>query len=375
MGATQSFVGLMSGTSADGIDACVTDFDEAGEFVRMRAYASTPYSEPLRARLTELGQANADISLQDYARLDHAVGEAFAAAAVAIIKDAELTPANIAAIGHHGQTLFHGPGDNTRNTLQIGDANLVAAATGRPVVADLRRADMAAGGQGAPLAPGLHAALWRSRTDRAVINVGGIANVTLLPADPDNPIIAFDTGPGNGLLDAWMQHEYGLPMDRGGARAAAGEVENALLERLRGDGYFDQPPPKSTGRESFSIGWLLEQLDAHATVSKSNIPATLLELTVQSIADAVKTQLPNCTEAYVCGGGAYNPVLMTRLAQALQPAELHSTQALGLAPDAVEAVAFSWLAMRRVRGLPSNLPSVTGASRPVLLGAIYQTRG
>ena len=372
MTAPQNFVGLISGTSVDGIDACVARFDASGKLVDMPAFATYPYSQVLQERLLALGQGSSKPSLQEVAQLDHQVGAAFADAAVAIVKQAGLNASDITAVGSHGQTLFHGPDDATRNSLQIGDANLVAARLGVPTVADFRRADMAVGGHGAPLAPALHAALWRADQDRAIVNLGGIANVTLLPGDSTRAVLAFDTGPANALLDAWADRHLGQAYDAGGQWAATGTAIDGLLARLMAEPYFSQRPPKSTGRETFNLAWLERHLAEFSSLAAEDIQATLVALTTYSVADAIKANLPECGEVFVCGGGAFNPVLMAALARELSGATCGTTENLGMAPDAVEAVAFAWLAMQRMRRQPGNLPSVTGAQRAVMLGAVYE---
>ena len=368
----EHYVGLISGTSVDGVDACVASFDPAGKLCAILAHETYPYDDTLKRHLVAAGQGDAEGPLELYATLDQEVGTAFARAAVAIVDRAGLQAEQITAVGHHGQTVFHGPSMPIGNTLQIGDPNRIVHALGRPVVADFRRADLAHGGEGAPLAPGLHAALWRNKDDRVILNIGGVANITALPADPDSAVIAYDTGPGNGLMDAWVQGQHGLPMDAGGALASQGNVDHELLQAMRSDAYFAQPPPNSTGRESFSGAWLLNTLAQTQGCALEDVPRTLLELTATTIVDAIRNTLPNTQAVYVCGGGVHNPVLMQRLAELLAPATVTTTDTLGVAPDTVEAVAFAWLAMRRMRGLAGNLPSVTGAEREVQLGAIYQ---
>ena len=367
----EAYVGLISGTSVDGVDACVATFDADGRLASILAHDTFAYPEPLQRQLVAAGQGQTEGPLELFATLDQEVGQAFAKAAAAIVEQAGLPPARIRAVGHHGQTLLHAPDLPIGNTLQIGDPNRIAQALGRPVVADFRRADTAHGGQGAPLAPGLHQALWRNGTDRIILNIGGIANVTALPADPSAKVVAFDTGPGNGLMDAWAQGQHGLAMDTGGALAAQGEVDTDFLDAMRADPYFALPPPKSTGRETFSGAWMLDKLAQTSGCSLQAVPRTLLELTATTIVDAIRQTLPGTQEVFVCGGGVHNPVLMQRLADLLAPASIDTTEALGVAPDTVEALAFAWMAMRRMRDLPGNLPSVTGASKELVLGAVY----
>lgn len=373
MADAQAYVGLISGTSVDGVDACVATFDQSGRLGEVLAHDTYDYNDMLKRHLVATGQGGAEGPLELFATLDQEVGNAFADAAVAIIDKAGLHPEQITAIGHHGQTVLHAPGLPIANTLQIGDPNRIVHATGRPVVADFRRADLACNGQGAPLAPGLHCALWQSNSDRIILNIGGIANITALPARGEGEVTAFDTGPGNGLMDSWAQGQHGMAMDVGGALAAQGTVDTALLDVLRSDPYFALPPPKSTGRDTFGNGWLLDKIAHTQGCSLGDVPRTLLELTATTIVDAIHQTLPEARAIYVCGGGVHNPVLMERLQELLAPASVESTSVLGIEPDTVEAVAFAWLAMRRMQGLPGNLPSVTGAERAALLGAVYQT--
>ena len=280
----------------------------------------------------------------------------------------------IAAIGSHGQTVLHQPLGAHPNTLQIGDPNRIAWRTGITVVADFRRTDMAAGGHGAPFAPALHA--WRFRepgSDRAVLNIGGIGNITILPAEPGAPASGFDTGPGNTLLDQWATRQGVGSMDTGGRWAASGAVNKDLLREFLKEDYFSASPPKSTGREYFSLDWIearLSRLDARP--GAADVQATLAELTCLTISRALLEHAPRTSLVLVCGGGVHNPVLMDRLRQLLPDAAIQTTADFGIDPDAVEAVAFAWLAKRRLEGKPGNLPAVTGAKEAVLSGAIYE---
>jgi anhydro-N-acetylmuramic acid kinase len=299
------------------------------------------------------------------------IGRAFADAALRLLRQAGIDPGSVRAIGSHGQTIRHGPRGETPFTLQIGDANVIAERCGITTVADFRRRDMAAGGQGAPLLPALHAALFAQpgRT-RVVLNLGGIANITVLPGDPQQSIRGFDTGPANCLMDAWIARHHGVGHDEGGAWAAEGRVDQALLDALLADAYFASPPPKSTGRELFNLDWLAQRLagDAHEAV---DVQATLLELTARSAAQAIRTHASDADDVLVCGGGVHNPLLMAALRRGLAPLPVRSTQELGIDADFVEATAFAWLAKRRLDALPGNLPEVTGARGERVLGAIY----
>lgn len=360
------YLGLISGTSADGIDVALVRFDDTRP--NLLAARIVPYAPDLRADVLALSQAEGTMHLDDFGRLDHRVGRAFAEAAQAVLDEAAVPAASVHAIGSHGQTLRHVPKGDAPFTLQVGDPNLIAERTGITTVADFRRRDMAAGGQGAPLMPAFHAAvLGDAGEDRVVLNLGGIANVTLLPRDGD--VRGFDTGPANGLMDAWMLRHHGRGFDADGAFAASGRVDRALLERLRADPYFALPAPKSTGRDHFHLPWLLDRLPDG--LAAADVQATLLELTAGTVADAVLAALPATRRVLACGGGARNGVLMARLAQLLPGARVTGTDALGVDADFMEAMGFAWLARETLAGRAGNLPGVTGASGPRVLGAIY----
>ncbi|MFN3703553.1 anhydro-N-acetylmuramic acid kinase [Thermomonas sp.] len=364
------FLGLISGTSADGIDAALVRFD--GDQTRVRPtllFGRTyPWDPALRARLVALGQQAAALTLDEVGELDVRIGHAFAAAAMAAIRDAGLAPRAITAIGSHGQTLRHRPQGDAPFTLQLGDAHVIAERCGVPVVADFRRRDVAAGGHGAPLVPAFHAAVLRApHEDRAVLNLGGIANLTLLPARGD--VRGFDTGPANGLMDAWCLRHTGNHYDAGGALARQGRVDAALLARLLAEPWFAAPPPKSTGRDQFHLGWVEAALAGNE--STADVQATLLALTARTVADALQASQPGTRRVIVCGGGVHNPLLMAALAEAMPATTIESSAAHGLDPDAVEAMAFAWLAREHLAGRPGNLPAVTGAAGPRVLGALY----
>lgn len=364
------FLGLISGTSADGIDAALVRFD--GDQTRVRPtllFGRTyPWDPALRARLVALGQQAAALTLDEVGELDVRIGHAFAAAAMAAIRDAGLAPRAITAIGSHGQTLRHRPQGDAPFTLQLGDAHVIAERCGVPVVADFRRRDVAAGGHGAPLVPAFHAAVLRDPyEDRAVLNLGGIANLTLLPARGD--VRGFDTGPANGLMDAWCLRHTGNHYDADGALARQGRVDAALLARLLAEPWFAAPPPKSTGRDQFHLGWVEAALAGNE--STADVQATLLALTARTVADALQASQPGTRRVIVCGGGVHNPLLMAALAEAMQATTIASSAAHGLDPDAVEAMAFAWLAREHLAGRPGNLPAVTGAAGPRVLGALY----
>jgi len=360
------YLGLISGTSADGIDAALVRFEPR---LHVLAARTTAYPAALRTRVLALATANAAIALDDYGRLDVAIGEHFAAAAVELLREAGVARSDVAAIGSHGQTVRHRVGGAHPFTLQIGDPSVIAERSGIPTIADFRRADVAAGGQGAPLLPALHAAVFADAAiARAILNLGGIANVTVLA--PGRAVLGFDTGPANCLLDAWAQHHLGKPRDDDGAWARSGRVDETLLARWLEDPYFATAPPKSTGREHFNLDWLDARMPS-AALAPVDVQATLLALSARSIAAAIRTRAPQTGEVFACGGGVHNAALMDALRGELPALRVDSTLALGLDPDYVEAVGFAWLARARMRGEPGNLPSVTGARGPRVLGAMY----
>jgi anhydro-N-acetylmuramic acid kinase len=363
--AASLYLGLISGTSADGIDAALVRFEPQLDVVAAR---TTPYSDALRQSILTLATANAAIALDDFGALDVAVGAAFADAALAVLHDAGVDRSAVAAVGSHGQTIRHRPGGAFPFTLQIGDPSVIAERTRIATIADFRRADVAAGGQGAPLLPALHAALFAAadRT-RVVLNLGGIANITILA--PDRDVLGFDTGPANCLLDAWALRHRGAARDEGGAWAASGRVDRALLDAWLAEPYFHAAPPKSTGREHFNLDWLDARV--RADVAAEDVQATLLALTATSVAGAIRAVAPDAREVFACGGGVHNPALMSALREQLAPAKLDSTAALGLDPDYVEAAGFAWLARARLAGTAGNIPAVTGARGPRMLGAIH----
>ena len=379
------FVGLISGTSADGIDAALVEFDDSAPPVarslpgsaalparstspRVLAARTTPYPDDLRRRVLALATSDAVIALDDYGRLDVEIGECFAGAANALLREAGVDRADVAAIGSHGQTVRHRVGGAHPFTLQVGDPAVIAERTGVTTVADFRRADVAAGGQGAPLLPALHAAVFADAAiPRAILNLGGIANLTILA--PGRDVTGFDSGPANCLLDAWAERHLGTPRDEDGAWARGGRVDAALLDALLADPYFAAAPPKSTGREDFNLAWLDARLPPG--LAPADVQATLLRLSARSVADALRAHAPATREIYACGGGVHNAALMDALRAELPGSTVADTTMLGVDPDYVEAIGFAWLARARLAGEPGNLPSVTGARGPRILGGIY----
>ena len=366
---TPLYVGLISGTSVDAVDAALVELPPSGR-ISSRAYYRHPIPNELRESL--LGAFGLD-SLQATLKLDVRMGRLFAEAVIELLAVANTSRADIRAIGSHGQTISHQPFGAFPHTLQIGDPNIIAEITGITTVADFRRRDVAAGGQGAPLAPAFHAALFGGQTHRRVIvNIGGIANLTILTADQGGEVIGFDTGPGNGLLDAWISKCHSKPMDIDAAWAASGSVDQRLLRHFLGDTYFSKPAPKSTGKETFNLEWIEQMLNHFdKVVDAHHVQRTLAELTVVTIADAVRNHERDCEEILVCGGGARNPLLIDGLRRTLPTTKVNSTNAYGIDPDYLEACAFAWLAKQTLSHTAGNLPSVTGATRPVVLGGVY----
>ena len=361
------YIGLISGTSTDGIDAALVQFEQ--NTPKLVLALTHPWPDALRTQILRVAQDETRLDLDAYGRLDVAIGHVFADAVQELVKQSGRSSASVCAIGSHGQTIRHRPTGEYPFTLQIGDASVIAERSNIDVVADFRRADVAAGGQGAPLLPAVHAILLgKPGHTRVVLNLGGIANITVLSANGD--VLGFDTGPANGLLDAWCLRHRGEAFDRDGAFAASGRVDEKLLAALLQDSYFALLPPKSTGREHFHLAWLDAQLGS-ATRSPADVQATLLELTAQSVTDAIARHATDATDVLICGGGVHNSALVKRLSELLQPRALHSTADYGVDPDYLEATAFAWLARQRLLGLPGNLPAVTGASGLRVLGAIY----
>ena len=370
--ASELYIGLMSGTSLDGVDGVLVrwrrDDDDAFE---VRSFAHRPFAPALHDELLALNRSGVD-EIHRAALAANALARAYAAVVSALLSQAGVAASDVVAVGAHGQTLRHRPGafDGIGYTVQILDGALLAELTHIDIVCDLRARDVAAGGQGAPLVPAFHAAcLADAAAVVAVLNVGGIANLTLLPAS--GPVGGFDCGPGNLLMDLWCRRHLGRPYDAEGAWAAGGAVERDLLERWLAEPYFDRAPPKSTGRDLFDVAWLDAGL-SDTTRRPQDVMATLAELTVRGAVDALARHAPRTTRLWVCGGGAFNAHLMRRLAALAGPGvSVQTSAAAGLPPDQVEALAFAWLARRFVQRRPGNLPAVTGARGARVLGALY----
>lgn len=357
------YIGLMSGTSVDGIDAALVEFD--GPRARVLGALITPFDSALRAELLALmrGQADGDV-IDALARMDREWARRGADAVRALLAATGFRADAVRAIGSHGQTIRHRPPEFT---LQIGDPNTLAVLTGIPVVADLRRKDVALGGEGAPLVPAFHAAMFSAAGEtRGIVNLGGIANLTTLRGD--DGVSGGDIGPANTLLDAWCERHTGARFDADGDWARQGRVHEALLASMLAEPFFARPAPKSTGRELFSHEWLEQRLRPHR-VAPVDVQATLTELTARTVADAVRQA--GVDRVFLCGGGARNRTLVERIDAATGATPVATTEALGLDVDHVESAAFAWLARETVAGRAGNLPAVTGAARPGVLGGIW----
>lgn len=362
--AEDRFIGLMSGTSLDGVDAVLVQFP-APQQVKVLGRASLPYPVPLRQALLRLQENHAG-ELHQAACVGKQLATLYAEVVEQLLGTCQLSPSAIKAIACHGQTIRHAPEHGY--TLQIGNPALLAELSGIDVVADFRSRDIAAGGQGAPLVPAFHAAVFaHPQQQRVVANIGGIANISIL--SPNDTVLGFDTGPGNMLLDAWIQQQRGLTWDEGGQWASQGQVLPDVLHRLLAEPYFSLPPPKSTGRDLFSLAWLQSMLSG--TESAVDVQATLLAFTVESLSQAIERHATESEAVFVCGGGAYNHALMAALQQRLAPRFVSTTATLGIPEMDVEAVAFAWLGQAFFAGDAGNLPAVTGARGPRRLGAYY----
>jgi anhydro-N-acetylmuramic acid kinase len=363
------YIGLISGTSRDGVDAVLLNFDD--DRPNVRSTLCLPYPErttTLLDKLLQTGRRPPDGVLRELGR---DIAHHFADAALQLLRAAGLQADAVCAIGSHGQTVWHNPDGPEPESIQLGEPKTIAARTGIVTVADFRRADIEAGGQGAPLAPLLHRAVFRpGQGKRVVLNLGGIANISIL--DARGEVAGFDTGPANCLLDAWIRHRRGAPFDRAGAWAATGRIDDAFLRDLLRDPWFARAAPKSTGIEYFNLEWLARKL-RDRNIADRDVQATLAELTARSVADAVRPLRP--VDVLLCGGGIHNDDLIDRLAQQLPGTPLRSTLDFGIDPDWVEAVLFAWLARERLAGRTQDTRSITGARSPVLLGNITLPAG
>ncbi len=358
---SELYIGLMSGTSIDGIDAALVDFSQPYPKLVDSYYLA--YETSFRKSILALCQPGEN-EINRLGEIDILLGKQFAAAALALLRKNQIENTQVKAIGCHGQTIRHHP--SLKFTLQIGDPNIIAAETGITTIADFRRRDIAWGGQGAPLVPAFHQAVFSAERDRAIVNIGGIANVTLLS---QNKISGFDTGPGNTLLDAWAEKHLQQTQDTAGNWGKQGAIQKKLLTAMLEDSFFGQIPPKSTGREYFNLHWL-EQFSP-ANYQPIDIQATLTELTAQSILNAIQPYF-SIGEILICGGGFHNQFLIQRLCENGPTYSIASTEKYGIHPDWVEATAFAWLAKQTLTRQPVNLMNVTGAKQASILGGVYQ---
>ncbi|MCT8560649.1 anhydro-N-acetylmuramic acid kinase [Glaesserella parasuis] len=366
---SQNCLGVMSGTSLDGVDLALVNFSQTPKLI---AADFTPMPDTLRVALSQLVKKG-ETSLQTLGELDHQLALLYADSIQWFLVKHQLNADDIVAVGCHGQTVWHSPKGQYPFTMQIGDMNLLAARTGITTVGDFRRRDMAFGGQGAPLVPAFHQAVFSSPERLTVVlNIGGISNISVL--NPNQQTIGYDVGAGNTLLDIWIEKHLGKRYDANGEWARTGKIHSALLALLLDEPFFQLPPPKSTGRELFNLEWLEHKLTQIEPLPAEDVQATLVEFTVQSIVQALRQiENPNAYHSVllVCGGGAKNPLIMERLQTHLIDWQVSTTTEYGLDVDYVEAAAFAWLAYQRIHNLPANLPSVTGATQEVSLGAIF----
>jgi len=359
------YIGIMSGTSLDGVDAVLVNFSGSSFSLQRTSYL--PYDQSLQSALLELNQCGEN-ELHRAALLSNRLSALYAQAVMHLLEKSRINSGEIAAIGCHGQTVRHCPQPESGYSIQLVNGALLAELTGITVVTDFRNRDIAAGGQGAPLVPAFHHEIFAHRDiHRLIINIGGIANITSLSIS--GSVSGFDCGPGNMLMDAWCFRHTGMTYDRNGSWATSGRVIDDLLQHLLSFSYFSLLPPKSTGREMFSLDWLQAYLVGNEAAQ--DVQSTLLQLTVQTIADSVQTCYPTARELYLCGGGAHNSALVGQLQQRLPGRIINRTDVLGIGVDWVEACAFAWLARQTMERAPGNLPAVTGAAGSRVLGAIY----
>ncbi len=363
-------IGLMSGTSVDGIDAALVEFKE--NQIHLIEFEYFPFSDSIRQAIQSLSQPTDPVFLKEYGECDTRLGHCFAKACIQLLEKANCSNSAITAIGCHGQTIYHAAELSSPFSLQIGDPNIIAEQTGITTVADFRRRDIALGGQGAPLVPAFHQAIFSNTFDLArqhicIVNIGGIANITYLCAEKT---IGFDTGPGNTLMDYWVQQHLKITYDKNGDWAKTGIINPQLVNQFKQDPYFQLDAPKSTGKEYFSSNWLAEQINPFADLPPENIQASLCQLTADTLTEAIQQYAPLTEQILICGGGIHNAFLIELIRNNLsQP--VSSTADFGINPDHVEAMAFAWLARQTMNNLSGNLTEVTGAKTPAILGGIY----
>jgi anhydro-N-acetylmuramic acid kinase len=363
------YIGVMSGTSLDGVDSALVSFEGGKIKLINHDFFAMPKNLKQDVLAMCMGQAT---TLKAVGELDHKLGHLFAAAVKQLLAKSNHSAQQITAIGNHGQTVYHQPVGESPFTLQIGDANIIASETGITTIADFRRRDMALGGQGAPLVPAFHSVIFPAiESTCIVLNIGGIANISVLRKDQS--VIGYDTGPGNMLMDAWIEKHNGHKFDKDATFAMTGKVNDKLLSSLLSEAYFSLPAPKSTGRELFNLPWLESKLTQfNKDISAQDVQATLATYTATSIANEVKKFIQGPTpELLLCGGGSHNPLLISTLKTLLVEWDVKLSNQKGIDCDYMEAIAFAWLAQRRIHNLPNNLPEVTGASKLASLGVIY----
>lgn len=359
----------MSGTSLDGIDAALVDFKN--NQVQLLGFEYQPFPNDIQNAIQRLSKPDALISLKEYGAMDTKLGHLFAEIVNTLLAKANIPASSVNAIGSHGLTVYHAPDIQFPFSLQIGDPNIIAELTGITTVADFRRRDIAAKGQGAPLVPAFHQAVFQHPDEhRCIVNIGGIANITVLPKYQSAEVTGFDTGPGNTLMDLWIKLHRNQPYDKGGAWAKSGNIDHDLVALLKQDTYFNTVPPKSTGKEYFSLPWLYQYFDAFSFKAE-DVQAGLCFLTAITICDAINKHAPATERVLICGGGIHNDHLLELIQQNIE-CPVESTERYGIHPDHVEAAAFAWLTRQTMNNLPGNLKEVTGALNSVILGGIYQ---
>lgn len=363
------YIGIMSGTSVDGIDTVLVEDTSSG--LKMIDHHSCEFPSALKNDILQL-LSTFHVHLKKLGEIDARLGICYAEAVNALLKKTEVNPNEVLAIGCHGQTVYHNPRGDYPFTMQIGDGNKVAALTGIKTICDFRRMDVAFGGDGAPLAPAFHNGyLYSEKEQRVILNLGGIANITILNKD-ESKVLGFDTGPANCLMDLWIQKIKNMKYDKNGQWAKAGTVNGELLNELCNEEYFVLSPPKSTGKELFNLAWIEKRLLKFKTLKPDDIQSTLCDFTAKTIAAAILKYAPSYQAVYSCGGGSSNTYLHERLSHFLKGIKISTTNELGVPVQWVEAIAFAWLAKRRVEGKYGNIPSVTGARSKVKLGAVYE---
>ena len=367
---SERYIGLMSGTSMDGIDAALVEFNN--QHIKLIGHHSHPISNDLRQKLLTLALNDTTASIDMLGEVNAELGNVFADATLEVLKKYSCPVSSIKAIGSHGQTIRHQPDVEHPFSMQIADANRIAYRTGITTVADFRGKDIAAGGQGAPLAPAFHKAVFSSNTeDRGILNIGGIANLTFLPSNSQQASFGFDTGPGNMLMDSWIKRHQNKNFDADGNWAKSSQHDSQLLQKLLTDEYLGKEPPKSTGRERYNLQWLDTQLDEFSKLDPAIVQATLAQFTAQTIQQAVTKYMPSIRTLIICGGGNHNTHLITLLQNLLTDIRICSSDDYGIEPDWVEAIAFAWLAKQTLEHKTVSLTEITGARENVILGAIY----